>query len=155
MNYLIICCCCFGINYRRTLSNITGAIVNIDELKVHDNQDGSVDNTKTDLYLHLVSKEDNSIYEVEEVLHLIDSRIELLDEMFKEMNVLDTQSAEVQFLKVTAFANTAFIWLVFANLFLATLLIVTVAMCASQRNEFRKKLRAAGMTMGGGGLFRK
>lgn len=145
----------FAKNHYRTLSNITGAIVNIDDIKVHDNQDGSVDNTKTDLYLHLVSKEDNSIYEVEEVLHLIDSRIELLDKIFKEMNVLDTQPAEMQYLKVTTFANTAFIWLVFTNLFLATLLIVTVAMCASQRNEFRKKLRTAGMNISEGSLFRK
>lgn len=65
------------------MGNITGAIVNIDEFRVHANQDGTVDKTRTDLYLHLVDRKDNSIFEVEEVLRLVDQNTEKLDELFK------------------------------------------------------------------------
>ncbi|KAH8293460.1 hypothetical protein KR054_000643 [Drosophila jambulina] len=129
--------------FRDTLGNITESIVNIDEIKVHENKDGSVDKTKTDLYMHLVEREDNSIYEVSEVLKLIDSHIESLDGLFKDLNVLDTQPAEAQLLTAGPSRGPLFVWLVFTNLFLATLLVVTLALCASQRNGYRRQLRAA------------
>lgn len=72
----------FQCNFR-TLSNVTNAIVNVDDFKVHENKDGSVDKTKTDLYMHLVDRKDNSILEVDEVLRLIDQNIEKLDYLFK------------------------------------------------------------------------
>ncbi|XP_033232779.1 cadherin-23 [Drosophila pseudoobscura] len=129
--------------FRDTLGNITESIVNIDEIKVHENKDGSVDKTKSDLYMHLVEREDNSIYEVAEVLKLIDSHIESLDELFKDLNVLDTQPAEAQLLTAGPTKGPLFVWLVFTNLFMATLLVVILALCASQRNGYRRQLRAA------------
>lgn len=69
--------------FRSTLSNVTAAIVNVDDFKIHENRDGSVDKTKTDLYMHLVDRRDNSILEVDEVLRLIDQNIEILDGLFK------------------------------------------------------------------------
>nr|CAD7442237.1 unnamed protein product [Timema bartmani] len=70
-------------DYSLVLGNVTGAIVNVDEFKVHENQDGSVDKTKTDLYLHFVNQRDNSIMEVMDVLRLVDQEIERLDPLFK------------------------------------------------------------------------
>nr|CAH7762920.1 unnamed protein product [Callosobruchus chinensis] len=67
----------------RVLGNVTGAIVNVDEFRVHANHDGTVDKTRTDLYLHLVDRNDNSILEVEEVLRLVDQNTEKLDPLFK------------------------------------------------------------------------
>lgn len=69
--------------FRDTLSNVTAAIVNVDDFKVHENRDGSVDKTKTDLYMHLVDRRDNSILEVDDVLRLIDQNVEVLDDLFK------------------------------------------------------------------------
>ncbi|XP_064550681.1 cadherin-23 [Drosophila montana] len=129
--------------FRDTLGNITESIVNIDEIKVHENKDGSVDKTKTDLYMHLVEREDNSIYEVSEVLKLIDTHIESLDDLFKDLNVLDTQPAEAQLLTASPTKGAMFVWLVFTNLFLAALLVVTLALCASQRKGYKRQLRAA------------
>lgn len=117
---------------------------------MHENKDGSVDKTKTDLYMHLVEREDNSIYEVSEVLKLIDSHIESLDGLFKDLNVLDTQPAEAQLLTAGPVRGPLFVWLVFTNMFLATLLVVTLALCASQRNGYRRQLRAAKVN-----IFRK
>ncbi|KAH8360154.1 hypothetical protein KR093_011089 [Drosophila rubida] len=129
--------------FRDTLGNITESIVNIDEIKVHVNKDGSVDKTKTDLYMHLVEREDNSIYEVAEVLKLIDTHIESLDELFKDLNVLDTQPAEAQLLTAGPVKGAMFVWLIFTNLFVASLLVVTLALCASQRKGYKRQLRAA------------
>lgn len=69
--------------FRVTFSNVTNSIVNIDDFKIHENKDGSVDKTRTDLYLHLVDKKDNSIIEVSDVLKMVDHNIEKLDDLFK------------------------------------------------------------------------
>lgn len=73
----------FSFFFCSILGNVTGAIVNVDEFRVHANQDGSVDKTRTDLYLHLVDREDNSILEVDEVLKLVDQNTEKLNNLFK------------------------------------------------------------------------
>lgn len=69
--------------FRESLASVVAAVVNIDDLRVHENKDGSVDNTKTDLYMHLVDGQDHSVLEVEQVLQLIDRNIESLDYLFK------------------------------------------------------------------------
>jgi hypothetical protein len=65
------------------LSNVTDAIVNVDEVRVHEGRGGMVDRTKTDLYVHLVNRSDHSILPVHKVLNLIDSNVERLDQLFK------------------------------------------------------------------------
>jgi hypothetical protein len=75
-------------NFRDVLSNITGAIVNVDTYKFHETFDGNVDKRRTDLYLHFVNPKDNSIMEVKSVLTLIDKNSEYLDELYKDFNVL-------------------------------------------------------------------
>lgn len=132
-------------NFRGILGNVTGAIVNVDEYKIHENQDGSVDRTRTDLYLHLVNRQDNSILEVSEVLELIDRNIEKLDELFKDFNVLDTQAAQAQPIIQYEQAGTTF-WLLAITLFLGALLILCIALCLSQRASFQRKLKAANAT---------
>ncbi|XP_055377759.1 cadherin-23 isoform X2 [Condylostylus longicornis] len=129
--------------FRDALSNVSGAIVNIDEFKVHENKDGSVDKTKTDLYMHLVDKEDNSIYEVDDVLNLIDKNVEKLDDLFKEFNVLDTQAAETELLVASISKGPMYIWLIFSNIFIATFLVIVLILCASQRRSYKRQLRAA------------
>ncbi|XP_066601612.1 cadherin-23 [Prorops nasuta] len=128
--------------FRETLGNVTGAIVNVDEYKIHENHDGSVDRTKTDLYLHLVNRRDNSILEVTEVLEVIDRNIEKLDDLFKEFNVLDTQPAQSQPIIQYEQAGMTF-WLLTLTLFLGALLILCIALCLSQRASFQRQLKAA------------
>lgn len=73
---------------RSVLGNVTGAIVNVDECKVHETKDGKVDKTRTDLYLHFVDPGDHSVMEVDHVLKMIDLNIEQLDVLFKVRMVL-------------------------------------------------------------------
>ncbi|KAH9634733.1 hypothetical protein HF086_017516, partial [Spodoptera exigua] len=133
--------------FRERLARVTESVVNVDDLRVHENKDGSVDNTKTDLYLHLVNGEDHSVLEVEQVLKLVDKNIEQLDDLFKEFNVLDTQPAEYQPLTAeTLSSNQTVFWLVWTTLFLAVLLVLTVMMCLSQRADYVRRLKAATAT---------
>ncbi|CAG2101538.1 unnamed protein product [Medioppia subpectinata] len=128
--------------FRDVLANITGATVNIDSYKIHENRDGSVDQKKTDLYLHFVNRDDNSILEVNDVLSLIDKNLEYLDELYKEFNVLvtePTQSLEYFLewedqLKACLLGTTAF---------LALLLILVICLCLNQKSRYERQLKAA------------
>lgn len=133
--------------FRERLAQVTDSVVNVDDLRVHENKDGSVDNTKTDLYLHLVNGQDHSVLEVEQVLKLVDKNIEQLDDLFKEFNVLDTQPAEYQPLTAeTLSSNQTVFWLVWTTLFLSVLLVLTFMMCLSQRADYVRRLKAATAT---------
>ncbi|XP_063590983.1 cadherin-23-like [Penaeus indicus] len=131
--------------FRDYLGNVTGAIVNVDDFRVHENHDGTVDKTKTDLYLHLVDRKDNSVLEVQQVLAMIDENVEYLDNLFKELNVLDTQRAELITAGV-AEDNLLFLWLVGVIVFLTLLLVLTIALCLSQRARYSRQLKAATAT---------
>jgi len=69
--------------FKDHLENITGLIVNIDEIRVHQSSLGAIDKTKSDLYLHFVYPENNSVIEAEDVLKMLDSNVEKLDGVFK------------------------------------------------------------------------
>ncbi|RZF38140.1 hypothetical protein LSTR_LSTR005501 [Laodelphax striatellus] len=134
-------------HFREILGNVTGAIVNIDEMKVHETRDGRVDKTRSDLYMHFVNQTDHSIMEVNVVLRLIDQSIERLDTLFKEFNVLDTQGAEtVEALRIAGPDNVVWMWLVGTTLFLSLLLVVVISLCLSQRARYQRQLKAATIT---------
>ncbi|KAJ2950157.1 hypothetical protein O0L34_g11512 [Tuta absoluta] len=133
--------------FRSQLARVTESVVNVDDLRVHENKDGSVDNTKTDLYLHLVNGQDHSVLEVEQVLRIVDKNIEQLDDLFKEFNVLDTQPAEFSPLRAeTLSSNQTVFWLVWTALFLAVLLVLAITACITQRADYVRKLKAATAT---------
>lgn len=129
--------------FRETLGAVTNAIINVDEFKVHENKDGSVDKTKTDLYIHLVDRLDNSIMDVADVLKLIDGNIERLDDLFKEFNVLDTQPAEALLLTSEMKKGQIMVWLVVSNIFIGAMLFIMASLCLSQRTNYKRQLRAA------------
>lgn len=138
--------------------------MNVDEFRVHANYDGTVDKTRTDLYLHLVDQRDNSILEVPDVLRLIDQNTEKLDALFKvqqsnsswnqldnlcfilqEFNVLDTQPGAN--LALSSLRNTeATFWLMAFSMFLLLLLLLCIALCVNQRQTYQRKLKAATAT---------
>ncbi|XP_023245986.1 cadherin-23 [Copidosoma floridanum] len=129
-------------HFREVLGNVTNSIVNVDECKVHANQDGTVDRTRTDLYLHFVRRQDNSILEVSEILQLVDRNIEELDGLFKDFNVLDTQPAEPQSLTQSQQASTT-IWLSILTVFLTIMLAICIFLCMWQKSSYERQLKAA------------
>ncbi|GIY56276.1 cadherin-23 [Caerostris darwini] len=107
---------------REVLSNITGAIVNVDETKYHENRDGSVDKKK-----------------------LIDKNIEFLDELFKEFNVLYSEPADTAVVDTNMEAQVR-AWLIGLSIFLAIMLVLVISLCFTQRSRHERKLKAATAT---------
>ncbi|KAK6628109.1 hypothetical protein RUM44_010591 [Polyplax serrata] len=131
--------------FRDGLKDITGAVVNIDEVKVHENKEGLVDNTKTDLYLHFVNQQDNSIIDVHDVLHIVDQNIEKLDGLFKDFNVLDTQPSEA--LRLTKEKESEhMMWLLGVIIFLGIMQILVLVLCFTQRSKYKRAIKAATAT---------
>ena len=125
------------------LANATGAIVNVDHLKVHGNTDGSVDQTKTDVFLHFVHPDNNTVMEVADILRTIDYKTIELDPFFKEFNVLETDgSASYLPLKVETSETVIISWLAGVCVFICLLLLVIVSICVSQRTKYARKLKA-------------
>ncbi|XP_029849055.2 cadherin-23 [Ixodes scapularis] len=131
--------------FREVLANITGAIVNVDEAKVHENEDGSVDRKKSDLYLHFVNREDNSIMEVSTVLTLIDKNIEFLDKLFKEFNVLYSEPADA-LSDAEREEDQMRTWLIGLSVFLSVMLALVISLCLAQRSRYERQLKAATAT---------
>jgi hypothetical protein len=123
--------------FRALLSEVTEAIVNVDGIHVHENSDGSIDKTKTDVLFHFVNAKDNSVMEVEYVLKLIDYRTEELDEVFRDFNVLNTESATASLVSVqrTSTDTVVVLWLVGLCGFLLLLLVLVFSLCIFQRQR--------------------
>ena len=129
--------------FQNALADVTDAIVNVDGFKTHENPDGSMDKTKTDVLFHFVNPRDNSVMEVEDVLKLIDYRTEELVEVFREFNVLNTEGVDPSFVRKASSETVIMYWLLGICVFLTILLILTLCLCVRQRNRYLRKLRAA------------
>uniref|UniRef100_T1KWL6 Cadherin domain-containing protein n=2 Tax=Tetranychus urticae TaxID=32264 RepID=T1KWL6_TETUR len=131
--------------FRDVLSNITGAIVNVDNYKFHSNGDGIVDKLKTDLYLHFVDPNDNSIMDVNNVLKLIDKNIDYLDQLYKDFNVLVSEPSQNRE-EVLTFDDQLKACLISSTAFLSLLLMLVTCLCINQRNRYERRLKAATAT---------
>ncbi|TRY71883.1 hypothetical protein TCAL_08438 [Tigriopus californicus] len=129
--------------FLKVVSDVTGAIVNADGFKVHENSDGTVDKTKTDVLLHFVNPSDNSVLEVVDVLRLIDYRTEELVNIFREFNVINTEGVDPNFVRSAALVHPMMSWVMGLCVFLTILLVVVLILCCCQRERYNRKLRAA------------
>ncbi|GAA6091168.1 cadherin-23 isoform X1, partial [Tachysurus ichikawai] len=75
------------------ISNITGAIVNMDDVQFHVDKKGRVNFAQTDVLIHVVNKQTNRILDVERVIQMIDENKEQLRNLFRNYNILDVQPA--------------------------------------------------------------
>ena len=130
--------------FRSVLAEITSSIVNVDQIKVHENSDGTVDKTKTDVLLHFVNPSDNTIIEAGDVIQTLDYNTQQLDPFFKEYNVLQTETASAELLSQKSSPEMKVIlWLTGVSVFLVITLIVVICICLSQTYRYSRKLRAA------------
>ncbi|XP_051779861.1 cadherin-23 isoform X1 [Erpetoichthys calabaricus] len=122
------------------LSNITGAIVNTDDLQFHVDKKGNVNYAQTDVLIHVVNKQTNRILDVERVIQMIDENKEQLRNLFRNYNVLDVQPA------VTGRVPDDFTTLQMAIIILAVLLFLAtmlfVFMNWYYRTMHKRKLKA-------------
>ncbi|XP_076829939.1 cadherin-23, partial [Brachyhypopomus gauderio] len=75
------------------LSNITGAIVNMDDVQYHVDKKGLVNFLQTDVLIHVVGRETNRILDVKTVIQMIDENREQLRTLFRKYNIMDVQPA--------------------------------------------------------------
>ncbi|KAM8924599.1 cadherin-23 [Pelodytes ibericus] len=83
----------FEEEFIRLLSNITGAIVNTDDVQFHVDKKGRVNFAQTDMLIHVVNRDTNRILDVERVIQMIDENKEQLRNLFRNYNILDVQPA--------------------------------------------------------------
>merc|ERR1719411_966156 len=132
------------LDFRSVIADITSSIVNVDQIKVHENSDGTVDKTKTDVLLHFVNPTDNTIIEAGDVIQTLDYNTEQLDPFFKEYNVLQTETASAALAsKQSSPEMVVLLWLVGLCIFLVITLTVVICVCLTQRYKYSRKLRAA------------
>uniref|UniRef100_A0A8V0ZBH8 Cadherin-23 n=1 Tax=Gallus gallus TaxID=9031 RepID=A0A8V0ZBH8_CHICK len=122
------------------LSNITGAIVNTDDVQFHVDKKGRVNFAQTELLIHVVNRETNRILDVERVIQMIDENKEQLRNLFRNYNVLDVQPA------ITAHAPDDLSALQMAIIVLAVLLFLAamlfILMNWYYRTVHKRKLKA-------------
>ncbi|KAK1791202.1 hypothetical protein P4O66_013223 [Electrophorus voltai] len=83
----------FQESFIHLLSNITGAIVNMDDVQYHVDKKGWVNFSQTDVLIHVVGRDSNRILDVERVIRLIDENREQLRTLFRNYNIVDVQPA--------------------------------------------------------------
>ncbi|XP_042313490.1 cadherin-23 isoform X2 [Sceloporus undulatus] len=122
------------------LSNITGAVVNTDDVQFHVDKKGRVNFAQTELLIHVVNRETNRILDVERVIQMIDENKEQLRNLFRNYNVLDVQPA------ITARAPDDLSALQMAIIILAILLFLAamlfILMNWYYRTVHKRKLKA-------------
>ncbi|KAH0623538.1 hypothetical protein JD844_006392, partial [Phrynosoma platyrhinos] len=122
------------------LSNITGAVVNTDDVQFHVDKKGRVNFAQTELLIHVVNRETNRILDVERVIQMIDENKEQLRNLFRNYNVLDVQPA------ITARAPDDLSALQMAIIILAILLFLAamlfILMNWYYRTAHKRKLKA-------------
>ena len=88
---------------------------------------------RTDLYLHFVNRQDNSIMEVNNVLMLIDKNIDYLDDLYKEFNVLISEPTTMA--QPMEWDDQIKAGLAGGNAFLFLLLILIISLYINQRSR--------------------
>ncbi|XP_029926425.1 cadherin-23 isoform X1 [Myripristis murdjan] len=122
------------------LSNITGAIVNTDDLQFHVDKKGRVNFAQTDVLIHVVNKQTNRILDVQRVIQMIDDNKEQLRNLFRNYNIMDVQPA-VSGKVPDDFSTLQLVIIILAVLlFLAGILFITVNW--HYRRVHKRKLKA-------------
>ncbi|XP_077115396.1 cadherin-23 isoform X2 [Ranitomeya variabilis] len=130
----------FEEEFIRLLSNITGAIVNTDDVQFHVDKKGRVNFAQTDMLIHVVNRDTNRILDVERVIQMIDENKEQLRNLFRNYNVLDVQPATAASASEDLSALQMAIIILAILLFLAAMLFIF--MNWYYRTVHKRKLKA-------------
>ncbi|XP_071987316.1 cadherin-23 isoform X2 [Engystomops pustulosus] len=130
----------FEEEFIRLLSNITGAIVNTDDVQFHVDKKGRVNFAQTDMLIHVVNRDTNRILDVDRVIQMIDENKEQLRNLFRNYNVMDVQPATAPSAPEDLSALQMAIIILAILLFLAAMLFIF--MNWYYRTVHKRKLKA-------------
>uniref|UniRef100_A0A3B3CED5 Cadherin-23 n=1 Tax=Oryzias melastigma TaxID=30732 RepID=A0A3B3CED5_ORYME len=122
------------------LSNITGSIVNLDDIQFHVDKKGRVSYSQTDMLIHVVNNQTNTILDVERVIQMIDENKEQLRNLFRTYNVVDVQPAVGD--KVPDDISTLQLVIIILAVLLCLAGILFVTMNWHYRRVHQRKLKA-------------
>ncbi|KAI8521628.1 hypothetical protein Bbelb_013820 [Branchiostoma belcheri] len=131
----------FKDEFAALLSNITGAIINVDDIQFHTTDDQQTDELRTDMFIHGVDKATGLIMDKEKLIELIDANYEFLVRLLRDYNVVEYQVA------VPAKADVTYDNLIIAIAALTGILVISVALiatvCTCWTTKLRRELRAS------------
>ncbi|CAH1246628.1 CDH23 [Branchiostoma lanceolatum] len=131
----------FKDEFAALLSNITGAIINVDDIQFHTTDNQQTDELRTDMFIHGVDKSTGLIMDKERLIELIDANYEFLVRLLREFNVVEYQIAVRPTEDVTYNNLIITIAALAAILLLSVALIATVCVCWTSR--LKRELRAS------------
>uniref|UniRef100_A0A1I8HJN6 Cadherin domain-containing protein n=1 Tax=Macrostomum lignano TaxID=282301 RepID=A0A1I8HJN6_9PLAT len=124
------------------LSNITGWRIVVDNIVTHKNDDGTADNSKTDMYIHAINLKDNSIVPAATVRDKVDLLWPEMVAIYKTFGVLQVKLAS-QPASSDSILEIMRIALIVVACSLAILLFFACVSLWSCRRMYRRKLKAA------------
>ncbi|XP_055358213.1 cadherin-23 isoform X2 [Betta splendens] len=122
------------------LSNITGAIVSLDDIQFHVDKKGKVSYDQTDMLIHVVNNQTNTILDVERVIQMIDENKEQLRNLFRKHNVVDVQPAVTE--KLPDDISTLQLVIIILAVLLCLAGVLFVTMNWHYRRVHERKLKA-------------
>ncbi|XP_035669276.1 cadherin-23-like isoform X2 [Branchiostoma floridae] len=131
----------FKDEFAALLSNITGAIINVDDIQFHTTDDQQTDELRTDMFIHGVDRTTGLIMDKERLIELIDANYEFLVRLLRDYNVVEYQVAVPQVQDVT-YDN-----LIIAIAAMAGILVISIALiatvCVCWTSRLKRELRAS------------
>ncbi|XP_070545455.1 LOW QUALITY PROTEIN: cadherin-23-like [Ptychodera flava] len=122
------------------ISNVTGALIHVDDIQYHISDDSEVDFGKTDMLIHAVDPHTNTIMDVHHVIEIIDENYSRLENLFKVYNVIEIVPAipprEHEDITLLQAALVTIGILLFMGVFIYTLCICWI------KHKHRRKLEA-------------
>ena len=76
------------------LKNVTGEIVVVDEIRYHIDKNEGLKRQMTDMYVHVVQEDTNTIIEPEEILKLVDANVDYLVQYYEQAGIRKIVLAE-------------------------------------------------------------
>ena len=85
--YLSNCSMSWNFAHFSSIFYFSGSQVYIDDVAIHVKSDGSLDETKTDLYIHCIENGTNQVMDVNEILTSLDNNRESIDQLWSQNKV--------------------------------------------------------------------
>ncbi|XP_067382257.1 cadherin-23 isoform X2 [Channa argus] len=127
-------------NFLSLLSSMTGAIVNLDDIQFHVDKKGGVNANQTDMLIHVVNNQTNTILDVERIIQMIDENKDQLRSLFRKYSVLDVQPAVTD--KLPDDISTLQLVIIILAVLLCVAGVLFVAVNWHYRKVHQRKLKA-------------
>ncbi|XP_013391551.1 cadherin-23 isoform X1 [Lingula anatina] len=128
------------------LSNITGAIVNVDKFVEHDPTGSSSSNLKidrTDVYVHAIQRDTKQVLSSNALVDVLEANLDQLTAFYKRFSVYEVTKITPEEPPVEGLAEPLRMALLITALVLLLLLLILIGMFFTARRKYKRKLKAA------------